>query len=541
MDWTMTSGEIAHAVSPGVFFWPWGIEAMKNLRGMLRCSTTFCALMLGGTAWAQEALAPAVEAPVEAVEPPPPPAPPPTISDQIAAGKLILEVRARYETVDQTRTATLKDEASAFTVRTRFGWETAEFAKVKGLIEFEDVRQAGPEHYAVNVPGVTTAPLNGADKARYPVVNDPDVTELNRLQLTWTPSAALQLTAGRQRILLDDQRFVGNVGWRQDEQTMDGFRADLALGRFKATYAYVTHINRILGELKDWDSDSHLLNATWSPAEALRLQGFVYALDFGNSAVNSSLTKGVKASGKTGSACSSWPITPPTPSSRTITAIRPISTWPIGAATSRRPSTSTPSRLATSRWKATGRAASPRPWPRSTPSRAGATPSSRRAATRAWRRRYHGRRRQGRSPRARSPPVRDRRSPRPAGLHRADRRRAADHRQGAGLVRQVRHARRRGAQAGLLGRHARQPGAGLQGGGIDGAHILTPMPYLITTGAVTGQQRAGADVHPGPPQPGTARASRSATTYKAVKVGLNSEGAEGQAQMKAGKPAKVPP
>jgi hypothetical protein len=271
---------------------------MKNSRGMLRCGTAFCALILGGTAWAQEAPAPAVEAPVEAVEPPPP-APPPTISDQIAAGKLILEVRARYETVDQTKTATLKDEASAFTIRTRFGWETAEFAKVKGLIEFEDVRQAGPEHYAVNVPGVATAPLNGADKARYPVVNDPDVTELNRLQLTWTPSAAVQLTAGRQRILLDDQRFVGNVGWRQDEQTFDAIRADVALGRFKATYAYVTHINRILGELRDWDSDSHLLNATWSPAEALRLQGFVYALDFGNSAANSSITKGVKASGKT--------------------------------------------------------------------------------------------------------------------------------------------------------------------------------------------------------------------------------------------------
>jgi hypothetical protein len=270
---------------------------------MLRCGTAFCALMLGGTAWAQEAPPPATEATVEAAaEPapePPPPAPPPTISDQIAAGKLILEVRARYETVDQTRTATLRDEASAFTIRTRFGWETAEFAGVKGLIEFEDVRQAGPEHYAVNVPGVATAPLNGADKARYPIVNDPDVTELNRLQLTWTPSAALQVTAGRQRILLDDQRFVGNVGWRQDEQTFDAIRADVALGRFKATYAYVTHINRILGELRDWDSDSHLLNATWSPAEALRLQGFVYALDFGNSAANSSITKGVKASGKT--------------------------------------------------------------------------------------------------------------------------------------------------------------------------------------------------------------------------------------------------
>ncbi|MET3667076.1 alginate export family protein [Caulobacter sp. 1776] len=280
---------------------------MKSVRLMLHCGAAAMALAWSTAALAQTAPDPAPKPPEEAAaEPtaeaapePLPPAPPPTISDQIGAGKLILEVRARYENVDQTRTATLRDEANAFTVRTRFGWESAEFKGVKGLIEFEDVRQIGSEHYAVNVPGAATLPLNGVDKARYPIVNDPDVTELNRAQLTWTPSAALQVTAGRQRILLDDQRFVGNVGWRQDEQTFDAVRADMALGRFKATYAYVTHINRVLGELRDWDSDSHLFNATWSPAEALRLQGFVYALDFGNSAANSSITKGVKASGKT--------------------------------------------------------------------------------------------------------------------------------------------------------------------------------------------------------------------------------------------------
>lgn len=266
---------------------------------MLHCGAAVSALAWSTAALAQTAPEP-TPAPVEeaALEPPPPPAPPPTISDQIGAGKLILEVRARYETVDQTRTATLLDKADAFTVRTRLGWETAEWKGFKGLVEFEDVRQVGNEHYAVNVPGVTTPPLNGADKGRYPIVNDPDVTELNRAQLTWTPSAALQVTAGRQRINIDDQRFVGGVAWRQDEQTFDAVRADVAMGRFKATYAYVTHINRILGELRDWDSDSHLFNATWSPAEALRLQGFVYALDFGNSAANSSITKGVKASGK---------------------------------------------------------------------------------------------------------------------------------------------------------------------------------------------------------------------------------------------------
>ena len=227
------------------------------------------------------------------------PAAAPTISDAIAGGKLLLEVRARYESVDQTKTAVLRDNANAYTVRTRIGWESADWNGVKGLIEFEDVRALGGQHYQVNVPGAKTPPLNGASKTIYPLVNDPEVTEVNRAQITWTPNSAVTLVGGRQRILIDDQRFIGNVGWRQDEQTFDGARADVAFGRIKATYAYITRVNRILGELKDWDSDSHLLNVTWSPAEQLRLEGFIYALDFSNSAANSSITKGVKASGKT--------------------------------------------------------------------------------------------------------------------------------------------------------------------------------------------------------------------------------------------------
>jgi hypothetical protein len=242
------------------------------------------------------------EGPDAAAAAPPAPAPEPpaagTISDAIAGGHLLLEVRARHETVDQKKTAALTADADANTLRTRLGWETADWNGLKGLVEFEDVRILGAERFAVNVPGATTPPLNGASKARFPLVNDPKVTELNRLQLTWTVNPALTLTAGRQRILVDDQRFIGNVGWRQDEQTFDAIRADAALGRFKATYVYVSRVNRVLGELKDWDSDSHLLNATWSPSEALRLEGFVYALDFGNSFPNSSITKGVKASGK---------------------------------------------------------------------------------------------------------------------------------------------------------------------------------------------------------------------------------------------------
>jgi hypothetical protein len=288
---------------------------MDIIRRTLTASAAGAVLVWAGSAAAQAAAEPPqVTAPAEgdalaetpgepaAVEPvaePPPPPASTTVSDAIAAGKLLLEVRGRYEFVDQKKTAVLTKNGEAATVRTRLGWETGDWKGLRGLVEFEDVRQVGPEHFQVNVPGATTPPLNGAAKARYPIINDPDVTELNRLQLSWTPSAAFTGTIGRQRILIDDQRFVGNVGWRQDEQTFDAARIDLAKGRFKLTYAYVTHVNRILGELRDWDSDSHLANLTWSPAEQLRLEGFVYALDFGNSAANSSITKGVKASGKT--------------------------------------------------------------------------------------------------------------------------------------------------------------------------------------------------------------------------------------------------
>ena len=251
------------------------------------------ALLTASGAMAQatppEAIAAVAEEP--AAEDPAPPEPP-TIGEAIGGGKLIFESRARYETVDQDG---LANTAEALTLRTRLGWETSDWNGFKGLVEFEDVRQIGDEDYNVQVPGVAPS-LNG--KPAYPIVNDPDVTELNRLQLSWTPASELQLTLGRQRILIDDQRFVGNVGWRQDEQTFDAARLDAAWGKLKGTYVYVAHVNRILGEMRDWDSDSHLLNVTWSVAEPLKLQGFVYALDFDNSPANSSITVGAKASGK---------------------------------------------------------------------------------------------------------------------------------------------------------------------------------------------------------------------------------------------------
>ncbi|WKL58688.1 alginate export family protein [Asticcacaulis sp. ZE23SCel15] len=205
-----------------------------------------------------------------------------TIAEALQTSKPILESRLRFENVTQ---AGLR-ETGALTWRNRAGFQSGEFKGLKLLVEIEDVRA---------LDGDYNSNLNG--KTAFAVVADPEVTEVNRLQLTWTPTAYTTITVGRQRIALDDQRFIGTVGWRQDEQTFDAARIDTAIGKLKLTYAYITQVNRVLAEDRDWDSQSHVLNATYSISEALKLQAFDYALEFDNAAASSTNTYGVRATG----------------------------------------------------------------------------------------------------------------------------------------------------------------------------------------------------------------------------------------------------
>ena len=63
-------------------------------------------------------------------------------------------------------------------------------------------------------------------KTEYPLVADPDIAEFNRYQVQNKSIADTTLTLGRQRLIWDNQRWVGNVGWRLNEQTYDGFRVE---------------------------------------------------------------------------------------------------------------------------------------------------------------------------------------------------------------------------------------------------------------------------------------------------------------------------
>jgi hypothetical protein len=186
--------------------------------------------------------------------------------------KPIIDTRLRYEWVEQ---APLTSTANASTLRARLGVETGKAWGTGVLIEGEFVSKLQD-----NCREDPIVPKN----LNLPVVPDPEAYELNRAHFINTSIANTTITLGRQRINLDDQRFIGNVGWRQNEQTLDALRvvtrpnaANLFLD-----FTYSNRVNRIFGDDSpqgDYKGDIGLANVAYQ-FKLGRLTGFAYLLDF---------------------------------------------------------------------------------------------------------------------------------------------------------------------------------------------------------------------------------------------------------------------
>lgn len=208
----------------------------------------------------------------------------------LTEGKVLFDARYRYEYVDQDG---LPENADANTLRTRLGYETGELYNTRVLVEFENITTLGGEQFNDTING----------KTNYPVVADPEDTALNRLQLTYTGLPDTSLTLGRQVINLDNQRFVGAVGWRQNDQTFDAasIRNQLLPG-FDLFYAYIHQVNRVFGTESpqgSWDSNHiHLMNATYTNLPFGKITGYSYLLDIPDAQAFSSATYGARFEGK---------------------------------------------------------------------------------------------------------------------------------------------------------------------------------------------------------------------------------------------------
>jgi hypothetical protein len=191
----------------------------------------------------------------------------------------MLNVRARYEFGDQQGL----EDSNAATIRARVGLKSQNYNGFSGLVEFEATRAAEATSYR---PGLYAAPGKV-------VIADPESTELNRIQVEYNKDDN-QAVIGRQRIIINNARFVGNVGWRQNEQTFDAFYykntmiEDLAI-----EYAYLDRVHRIFGSqapynARTWDSQSNIVNAKYSGLKGHTFAAYAYLLDFENAAAASS-------------------------------------------------------------------------------------------------------------------------------------------------------------------------------------------------------------------------------------------------------------
>lgn len=206
-----------------------------------------------------------------------------------AADGWTANLRYRHESVSDDAFAR---DAAADTLRLRLGYSHALDAGFGAGAEIEAV-VASDSRYNSTANGRTG----------YPVVADPASFELNQAWLRWRGERG-GVTLGRQRLLLDNQRFVGNVGWRQNEQTYDAVVADFAPGgSLSLRYAWLDRVHRVFSDqardplARERDLDAHLLNASLK-GRAGTLVGYGYWLEDQDVASASTRTLGLRWTGE---------------------------------------------------------------------------------------------------------------------------------------------------------------------------------------------------------------------------------------------------
>lgn len=199
--------------------------------------------------------------------------------------KASVDANLRYEGVNQDNAS---NDASALTLRTRLNYTSANYHGFSGVVEFEDSRQ---------IAGVSDYNDTVGNGSQYSVIADPESTELDQAFVQYQQGKVIA-KVGRQIITLDNHRYVGHVGWRQDRQTFDAATVDYAASEnIKISYSYINKRNRIFAQAKDLHSKDHLLNLAYKTPYG-KLTAYSYLLEIDEGASNGLDTFGVSFSGQ---------------------------------------------------------------------------------------------------------------------------------------------------------------------------------------------------------------------------------------------------
>lgn len=217
-------------------------------------------------------------------------------------GAVKLDINYRWENVNQDHGGANADgtlnpakdpkTANANTTRIRVGLLSPTFYDFQAFGEFQG-NYALEEDYNKGV--------NNDRKTQYSTIQDPDHNELDQLWLSYKGLADTLFKVGRQRIKYDDDRFIGNVGWRQLEQTYDSVSLthnNQTIFGLTVNAAYLDHYQDPLGQTAKLSAP--IVNFNYKIPDWGNVIAYGYWLDFTEkpNAAKSSQTMGMRFDGK---------------------------------------------------------------------------------------------------------------------------------------------------------------------------------------------------------------------------------------------------
>jgi hypothetical protein len=177
------------------------------------------------------------------------------------------EIRPRFETASDNGSA--GERAQSLTARTHLSI-TGGLLDVKNLtatVGLQSVNNFGYTNYNSTQNGNT----------KYDKIVDPQAAMLSEASIDYKMGKTA-MHAGRSQLNLDNQRFIGTVGWRQLERSYDtAYVADNSIENLNLLAAYVYGYAGVKS-VPTTDTNSILLHAVYKLNDALKVTAYDYML-----------------------------------------------------------------------------------------------------------------------------------------------------------------------------------------------------------------------------------------------------------------------
>ena len=226
-----------------------------------------------------------------------------SIKTAVKEGRVDLWLRMRLEDVEDDIPAASPianaDKANLISLRTQLGYTTARWHGFYLRAEGEFGTRLNGDN-ALNLNGdftIPPGPVGSRAAEGHAIIPDNNFAEWNEAFIGWhsgtstncgfTPgpcNGSTSVKLGRQSIIYDNHRWVGDIVWRNNNQSYEALRIDnTSIKNLGLSYSYINRAKRTFGQdsiFDEWEFNSgHLINVSYQFPLG-KLIGYGYLLDF---------------------------------------------------------------------------------------------------------------------------------------------------------------------------------------------------------------------------------------------------------------------